>query len=170
MNLDLSAIRKFMNREESGAAYVYEKTNRLVKSICFDVLHQDQDAEDAMLDTYAAVLSSGTSFSSDKVFLSYLCVSAKNTSLNLLKARKNIDSIEEDEVGEADIPLESGILGKVQSLLSPEDYELVTLHLCNDLGFGAIALIQGGTASSCRGRYFRAMKKLKGNIAKEDYR
>lgn len=172
MKLDLHAIRQFLTRQEAGASYVYKKTYRLVYSVCFDVLRHPQDAEDAAMQAYENVLGAHTYFKDDKAFVSFLCVAAKNAALNMAKKRDRIDEIEDEEavVGEEDGPEDDALLATMKGLLGDEDYELVILHLCHDLSFPVIASIQGGGASSCRGRYFRAMKKLRQNIREEDFR
>ena len=172
MHLDKRAIRLFLSKDEAASGYIYAKTARLVKHVAFEVLHNDADAEDAMMATYLSVLESGRSFDNAKAFLSYLCVSAKNIALNQAKRRDRVESEEDGDIheSETDPSYSSPLLADARKLLSEEDYELVVFHLCLDLSFPEIASIQGGSASSCRGRYFRALKKLRENLREEDYR
>ena len=171
MRLEITAIKQFLARREQGARYVYEKTYRLVYALCFEVLRQAQDAEDAAMQTYENVLASNKKFDNDRTFLSYLCTTARNNALNIAKKRGRIDEIEDEQtLVSASNAIEDGpLLEKVAEVLGEEDYELVILHLCHELPFPVIASFQGGSASSCRGRYFRALKKLRSEIRKEEF-
>ena len=171
MHLDLLAIKRFMAKEEAGAYYVYKKTYPLLFRLCFDVLGQKQDAEDAALDAYVKVLESQTAFANANQFLSYLCVSAKNLALNLAKSRREIMPLEEEMVGDNEPKsIDEALLNKVREILGEEDFELLKLHSVDNLSFPVIANIQGGSASSCRGRYFRALKKLRASLPREELR
>ena len=151
----MSSGDRFMAKEEAGAYYVYKKTYPLLFRLCFDVLGQKQDAEDAALDAYVKVLESQTAFANANQFLSYLCVSAKNLALNLAKSRREIMPLEEEMVGDNE----------------PKSIdEALKLHSVDNLSFPVIADIQGGSASSCRGRYFRALKKLRASLPREELR
>ena len=172
MSIDKLAIARFMAKDEAAALYVYKKTAPLLKRIAFDITHNDPDAEDAMLTAYEKVLSSQARFSSSSQFVAYLAKAAKNAALDLAKAR--VKPNENDDAESLASSLESidddALFLAMKRLLSEEDYELVVLHLCDNLTFPIIASMQGGTPSSCRGRYFRALRKLKANIKEDDFR
>lgn len=171
MKLDAIAIRKFMTRQESGASYVYEKTYRIVYSLCFSLLHNPVDAEDASMEAYANVLQSGKAFPNGKAFLSYLCIAAKHSALDIAKKRGIFDLSEnEEDFSSPDfVKGDDALLLRVKEELGESDYELLILHLVHGLAFPLIAEIQGGSASSCRGRYSRALAKLRGTFRKEDF-
>ena len=169
MNLELRAIKRFMRKDEAGTDYVYKKTCGLVQHLCFDVLHDRLEAQDAAIETYIKVMESKVSFSSSNAFLCYLCKTAKTTALDMAKKNQEVEPLDEESVG-VEEKQPTGLLQKAKALLDKDDYELVCLHLFHGLKFPAISMIQGGSASSCRGRYHRAMKTLRDNLRKEDYR
>lgn len=170
MHLDKRAIKLFLQKDEAASAYVYRKTCKLVKYVAFDVLHNDDDAEDAMMETYLKVMESGMSFSNAKTFLNYLCSTANHIAINMAKKSERIDYLEdEDSLGSNEVStFASPLLSQAKTVLGNKDYELLVYHICLGLSFPQIASMQGGTASSCRGRYFRGLKKLKASIGKEN--
>ena len=172
MKIENYAIQQFLAKKEGGANYVYEKTYRLVYSLCFDVLRHNQDAEDAAMEAYEAILNCNKRFPNGKAFLSYLCVSARNIAIDMAKKRGRIEEMEDEGSVEQEIvPMgDDALFQAIRKELSKQDYDLVIWHDCLDLPFPVIASMQGGTASSCRGRYFRAMKKLRLALKEEDFR
>ena len=171
MHLDKLAIALFLNKDEAASAYIFSKTSRLVKHIAYQVLHDEADAEDVMMEVYLSLFGLRVRFPNQNAFLSYLCRAAKNAAVNLAKKKGRVDLSEDEEsFASEEEKNPSPLLHDAERLLGKEDYELVTLHLCLDLPFPVIASIQGGTASSCRGRYFRALRKLRKNLREEDYR
>ena len=69
----------------SAYEQIYEKSQRLVYSICRGVLQNDEDAFDAMQDTYLTVYKKIGSLEDNKTFVSWLKRIATTKSLDLYR-------------------------------------------------------------------------------------
>lgn len=161
MHLSSSSIQGFFRQNEKDFRIVYEKTFRLLKHVSFAILHDDEAANDIVHDTYVKVLSQKATkeFSNEKKFVSYLARVAKTLSLDALAKRKNVSSLEYD------IPVEEKYDGDylriAKETLSQEEFDVVMFRLYHGLRFSTIASLYDRSASSIRGEYFRAIKKLR---------
>lgn len=75
----------FKDGDESAYEQIYEKSQRLVYSICRGVLQNDEDAFDAMQDTYLTVYKKIGSLEDNKTFVSWLKRIATTKSLDLYR-------------------------------------------------------------------------------------
>lgn len=171
MYLDKRAIKLFLRGDQASTAYIFERTCKLVKYVAFEVLHNDDDAEDVMMETFLKAMESNLHNPDSKSLINYLCSTAKHLAINAAKKSERVDFLEsEEEMGGVIESLNaSPLLGKAKSILGEKDYDLLIYHIGLGLSFPQIAAIQGGSASSCRGRYSRGLKKLREKIDKEEF-
>ena len=63
-------VAKFKSGDESAYEELYTKTQRMVYFICLGILRNEDDAFDAMQDTYLTVYRKIGSLEDDKTFIS----------------------------------------------------------------------------------------------------
>ena len=172
MDIDRRCIALFTRKDEGAVTAVYYKTNRLLRHVAFSVLGDRDLAEDAMMDAYIKAMDPRLDFPNGQAFVSYLCKSTKNTALSMkAKLEKTVEIPDEEILPSEDAPIEQGVLSIMKRELSKEDYDIMILHVCQSYSFGEIGCyLELGSASSVRGRYFRAKTKVRDALTKEGIR
>lgn len=104
-------VRKVKTGDEDAFAEIYEKTQRLVYTTCFGILDNEQDAEDAMQETYISVYNGIKELEGEMAFLPWLKRIAANKALDKCRGRKDTasydDVIGNEEIIEGDDDLEN---------------------------------------------------------------
>ncbi len=146
----------------------YEQTKRKIYYNIFAILKNRELSEDALQETYLRFLTNLPSLKEEKNVLGYLFVISRNIALDILKKQKRHVDIQEFE----NTPLfqvneeyeDDALLKKVKEILNDKEYEIVILHLVNNLTHKEIAKLMHRPLGTVLWAYNNAIKKLKKGI------
>ena len=147
----------FFKKEDWAVKEVYYYYSRLVKHVSFEILHDNDLADDIVNETFIKLLEKGK-VDNDSNFVAYMCAIAKNLSLNMIKERNRYESLNEDIAMSTD-EKKDDILDILKGKLDEDEYNILVMRAVLEYPFNDIALVYKATASSMRGIYFRAKKK-----------
>ena len=158
-----SLFRDLRSGSQEAFAILYESLKQPVFTICWRVVQQKELAEDLTHDVFLKLYTSPPD-ASVKNERAYVFQMARNLSIDAL--RKSHDTpMDEDMV----IPVDGGLdrtnqrldLEAAMSRLSPEERDILTLHLNADLTFIQIGSILGLSLPAVYRRYRKAIGQLR---------
>lgn len=161
MKISRGTIKGFFKKNEQDFNDVYTKTFRLLKHIALSILHDDMEADDVVSKAYIKALNNPSSFIGGS-FQAWLCSIARNLAINQKQKLSKTPLLDEndDEVSTTDSPIDNSY-SLVKKLLTNEEFDILFFHLYHDLPFKDIASIKGGSTSSVRSKYHRALVKIR---------
>ncbi len=179
----------FVSRLQASDPAAYEELiegyAEMVFRVAYRVLQDEQDAEDAMQETFLTVYRRIAQFRGEAKFSSWLYRIATNAALDLLRARKRkegrLEPLEGDEEAAADnlvdeiapLPEEAltaqETIARVRDILaamSPKLSEAFVLHEMDGLSIKETAAVLGISASAAKVRVHRARLLLQKELAR----
>lgn len=147
----------FFKRQDWAVREVYSHYSRLVKHVSFEILHDNDLADDIVSETFIHLLEKGK-VENEKNFVAYMCTVAKNLSLNMIKDRNKYEALNEDTASSID-EKKDDVLDILKAQLEEDEYNILVLRAVLEYPFKDIALAYTTTPSSVRGTYFRVKKK-----------
>ena len=132
------------NNKEKSFNELYEKYNKLIYAIAFAILKNKENSEDIVQIVFTKIYGLEAEKLPTSNEASWLYTLTKNESINLIRKQKNKVSL--DEI--ADIPyddkeleniIEKDAYNKIIKKLSPQEKEIVNLHILCDMKFKDIA-------------------------------
>lgn len=161
MKVSRALIKGFFNKEEGPVRIIYNSTYRLLFHIAFSYLHQKEDTEDIVSETYKRMFETNCTLVNPNNFTSYMAMVCKNLSLDFLKRKKTIDQEYDETLDGKNDYYQSDLLNKLKEVISEEEFNVFIYHAYYDLSFKEISKLLDKTESRCRGIYFEAKKKIK---------
>lgn len=149
----------FFRKEEWAVKQVYKDYSRLIKHVSFQVLHDNDLCDDVVNETFIHVLKQGY-VNGDKNLIPYMCATARNLSINMVKERNRYESLNEDVAASNDEKSDN-ILELLEAKLEENEYNILVLRAVLEYSFNDIASAYSLTPSAVRGIYFRCKKKAK---------
>lgn len=122
----------------------YELTKKYVYYMAFSILKDYAISEDILQDTFISFLKHIKRINPEKNIINYLIKIAKNLSLNRLKKRKRETIMDLDHVEDAqkEISIEkTEIVDRMKNVLNDVEFQVVILHVINNLKHKEIAVI-----------------------------
>ena len=147
----------FFKRQDWAVREVYSHYSRLVKHVSFEILRDNDLADDVVSETFIHLLEKGK-VENEKNFVAYMCAVAKNLSLNMFKDRNKYEALNEDTASSID-EKKDDVLDILKAQLEEDEYNILVLRAVLEYPFKDIALAYTTTPSSVRGTYFRVKKK-----------
>ena len=177
-------VRKFKSGDESAFTEIYENSSKLVYITCLGILNNEQDAEDAMQETYLTVYEKLGSLEAETTFVTWLKTIAANKARDKFKAKRNDASFDDvlatEENIEGDDNLENLpdalILEKdkrntfykiIRNALSDEQFQTTILYYYDELPVSRIAQIMECPENTVKSKLRLARVKIKAGI--EEY-
>ncbi len=174
-------VRRFKAGDENAFTEIYEKSKRLVYTTCYGILNNEQDAEDAMQETYTAVFLKLAELEDENVFLQWLKRIAANKAHDKYKVRKGDlsydDAVAAGEDIEGDDNLEDlpdsyvmdktkrdALLKIIKESLKDAEFQTVLLFYYNELSRKDIAEVMGCSEETIKDRLSKSRKKIKAGI------
>ena len=141
-----------------------EKYSSMLFRICYCILCDRQDSEDALQDTFLKYLTKAPDFESHEHEKAWLIKVATNTSKNMLVLRlrrKNLDAVELNNIG-----IEDNDRFVFEAILAlPVKYKIVmTLYYVEGYKVNEISQITGVTPEAIRKRLQKGRELLKNEI------
>lgn len=157
-----------MKNTSPDIEFLIQKYGDMLYRLCFIMLKNESDAEDAVQETFLAYYQKAPVFKSSEHEKAWLIKVATNKSRDLLRFRVRHPLLDEDFLSAlSPDPSDSGILEALAAL--PEKYRLVlTLYYIEDCRIEEIARIIGRTASAVKMRLQKGRKLLE-KIYREEY-
>ena len=81
-------VARFKSGDESAYEELYEKTKQFVYTTCLGILKNEDDAFDAMQETYLTVYRKIVNLKDDKAFVAWIKKIASSKALTLYKKKK----------------------------------------------------------------------------------
>jgi len=147
---------------------LYELTKKQVFYMCYSIVKNTSDAEDLLQDTYLKFLNNIHKVKENNQILGYLLTIAKNTSLNFIKRRNKETIIEWDNIAENDTKPTNyenlELVDKMKKILKPLEFQIVILHVINELKHNEIAKLLKKPLGTITYTYKCAIDKLRREI------
>lgn len=163
MQLDKLAL-KIAERDKDAFEQLYEKTRRLVFSVCLGVVKNQGLAEELMQETFVTVWQKSGEFRG-KGYKTWILTVAKNKAINALKkARREtpFDFFENENIGGGyEIDNDTGIVLKTALQGLNEDERQIVLMRNAGAKTKEIAIALGMPRGTVSWKYAEALKKLK---------
>ena len=146
---------------------LYSLASHSIYSYALSVLGSRHDAEDALHDTLVKIFASAKSYKPQGKPFAWIIRIAKNICIDRMRLRKKeavsslgdeADSLPVDPIADAEDRL---MLQSFLSALSPEERQIVSLHLISGFTFREIAKALGNLAPTVMTKYRRALIKLR---------
>jgi len=182
-SMEEQELLRLAQRGDNGAVTQLVQTyQQSVYSVCYRMLGESTEAEDATQDTLMKALTNLTSYDSDRPFRPWLLRIASNECIDRIRRRKDtlsLDGMGDDgawewKAGDSPNP-ETELLHRerqaavhdVLEQLSPADRLVVQLFYWENLPYAEIEEITGLTVSAIKSRLFRARRILAGLLVQE---
>lgn len=160
-------IERLREGDPRALGILYERYKNPVYAYCHRLLNDQQAAEDAVHDTFLKIRYAIHTLQQVQSFRSWLFRVARNEAYTFLRRTRNFDGLDEQDVWEAQTPLEqfveeetTQIVQLLMNVLRPEYREVLILREYEGLSYAEIAEVTGATESSVRSRLFKARKAL----------
>lgn len=162
---DKELIRKVHNGNKEALDIIISKYYDEIYRFCIYLTGNETDSYDITQETFLKFIKYVDSYRY-KNLKGYLLIIARNSCCDYFRHRKDELWIEEiSEAGKED----SKIMGVEDELMlrqtllkiSPEQREVIILHIYEELKFMEIAKMLGCNLSTVKSRYFQGTKKLK---------
>lgn len=147
---------------------MFERYTNLLYRLCYSILLQQEDAEDAVQDVFLMYYRKQPVFADEDHEKAWFIRVAVNRCKDLLRRRKirewiPLSEVEEKLAGEGPEHEESEVLGALYSL--PEKYRTVMiLHYLEEYPVKQVAKLCGLTQSAVKMRLARGREQLKQNL------
>lgn len=170
MNTDQELIEKCLQGSESAFRMLVIKYQDYMYSVCYSVLKNSTEAEEATQDTFLKMHRSLASYNHGSKLSSWLYKIAYRTSLDYIRKRKPTDDISALKGNEGRFSLSekahsqklglSDHLLEVLEHLPPDDAALIRLFYLEEMNIKELEEITGLGKSNIKVKLFRARKKL----------
>ncbi len=173
-------VRRIKSGDEGACDEIYNKSKRLVYATCYGILNNNEDAQDAMQETYMTVFTKIDELSDESKFLGWLKRVAASKSLDMYRKKRGDISYDEIPVTEGDDDLESlpdayimektkrDILNQIiRRELSDVQYQTILLYYYDELPIETIAKLMNCPEGTVKTRLKSSRIKIKAAI--EEY-
>ncbi|MCR5048982.1 MAG: sigma-70 family RNA polymerase sigma factor [Saccharofermentans sp.] len=174
-------VKRVKAGDDSAFTELYERTKKYVYATCYGILNNQQDAEEAMQDTYWKAYKQLDGFENDVTFLGWIGKIAANTSKDKLRTRKGDlsydDAVEAGDNLEGDDDLETlpdsyvmdktkrdVLMGILRGSLSDVQFQTILLYYYNELSYEDIAGIMECPKETVKSRLKLSRKIIKARI------
>lgn len=166
--IDNPALQSGENMDRRFIELAVEKYSRMLFRICFAILSNKEDAEDAVQDTFIKYYTEAPTFGSSEHEKAWLIRVATNISKNMSRFRARHRALSMDEV--AEIGVDNRDFGVFESIMSlPAKYKIVMdLHYIEGYTASEISMITGVRADAVRKRLQTGRNKLKTELERSD--
>lgn len=143
--------------------FIYEKTNKLVFSICLSYMKDRMLAEDMMQEIYLKVYLNINKYRNGSNPVAWICKISKNTCINELIKRKRQILIDYDEadIQAKDDSNETPLLDIAYKVLKEKELSIVILHVVNQIKLVEISKMYKISSGTTRWIYSNALNKIK---------
>jgi RNA polymerase sigma-70 factor (ECF subfamily) len=168
-DLDRALVRRFLGGERAAGNELVNRYHRSVFNIALRMLGNVQDAEDVTQTVFGNAFGALESYDSKYRFFSWIYRMTVNESLNTLKRRRNVVSLD----GSFDVPA-PGVsqsaadaearVGSALLELKPDDRAVVVLRHFVSFSYEEISDVLGVPVKTVKSRLFTARERLRESL------
>jgi RNA polymerase sigma-70 factor (ECF subfamily) len=164
---DRVLVRQYLDGDRNAAGSLVDRYQRTVFNIALRMLGNVQDAEDVTQTVFGNAFDSISSYDPQYRFFSWIYRMTVNESLNQLKRRKPMVTLEDGSdipSGQAstDSTVEAEDLVRLALMnLNPDDRAIVVLQYFRSLSYAEIAEVLGVPAITVKSRLFTARERMR---------
>jgi RNA polymerase sigma-70 factor (ECF subfamily) len=168
--LDRALVRRFLDGERAAGDELVSRYHRSVFNVALRMLGNVQDAEDVTQTVFGNAFVALDTYDPRYRFFSWIYRMTVNESLNMLKRRRNVISLD----GSFDVPAPSAISQsaaeaeeRVESALlelKPDDRAVVVLRHFVSFSYEEISEVLGVPVKTVKSRLFTARERLRQSL------
>ena len=164
---DRALVRRYLDGEWAAAVGLVDRYERRLFNVALRMLGNVQDAEDVTQTVFCNVFISLRSYNPKYRFFSWIYRMTVNESLNQLKRRKPMVTLNEDSsipvrgLAADDVVEAEDRVGRALMELNPNDRAVVVLRHFNSLSYGEIAEVLKVPVLTVKSRLFTARERLR---------
>jgi len=168
-NLDRALVRRFLDGERAAGDELVNRYQRSVFNVALRMLGNVQDAEDVMQTTFGNAFEALDSYDPNYRFFSWIYRMTVNESLDTLKRRRNVVSLD----GSFDLPATGASqsaaeaedrVGKALLELKPDDRAVVVLKHFVSFSYEEISDVLDVPVKTVKSRLFTARERLRQSL------
>jgi RNA polymerase sigma-70 factor, ECF subfamily len=166
-DLDRALVRRFLDGERAAGDEVVDRYHRSVYNVALRMLGNVQDAEDVTQTVFGNAFAALDSYDPRYRFFSWIYRMTVNESLNTLKRRRPVVSLD----GSFDVPAPHGAsesaaeaeerVGRALLELKPDDRAVVVLRHFVSFSYEEISDVLGVPVRTVKSRLFTARDRLR---------
>ena len=156
----LEAALQRLKTDGNALCDIYDLMGKNIYITAYRMLHDKQDAEDALQDTMLALIDTAGAYRGGGAG-AYIISVCKNQSLHILRRRKNHAVLDEQTAGTEDGAAEKLTMLDALGKLNETDRDIVIDHALCGMRFKDIAKETGLSAQAAQKRYVRALQTLR---------
>ena len=153
-------LRRIALGDNAAFEELYDRTKRGVFAFLHTYLHHYADTEDAMQSVYLKIKMYISSYKAGTNGDAWILQIAKNHALDMIRNRKQTQSIDEIEIATESFAEPQGVTEVMERVLNEEEYRIVTMHVVNGYKHREIAEFLGCPTGTVTSKYKRAIEKL----------
>jgi RNA polymerase sigma-70 factor (ECF subfamily) len=181
--MDQECFQSAQRGDERAIAQLVETYQQSVFNLCYRMLHEPTEAEDAAQEAFVKAVTNLHSYDVDRPFRPWLFRIASNECIDRIRRRKDalsLDGLGEDgawewKPGNSPNP-EVEVLNHERQVqvramlehLSPTDRMVVTLFYWEDMSYAEIEAVTDLSISAIKSRLFRARRSLAEHLVQEE--
>jgi len=167
--MDRALVRRYLDGERPAGDELVNRYHRSVYNVALRMLGNVQDAEDVTQTVFGNAFTALDSYDPKYRFFSWIYRMTFNESLNALKRRKNVVSLD----GSFDVPADSESesaaeaedrVGKALLELKPDDRAVVVLKHFVAFSYEEISDVLGIPVKTVKSRLFTARERLRQSL------
>ena len=169
-DLDRSLVQEYLNGKRSAGDELVNRYQRSVFNVALRMLGNVQDAEDVTQTTFGNAFAALESYDPKFRFFSWIYRMTFNESLNTIKRRRNVVSLD----GSFDVPAASGAsasadeaedrVGRALLDLKPDDRAVVILRHFVSFSYEEISDVLGVPVKTVKSRLFTARERMRQSL------
>jgi RNA polymerase sigma-70 factor (ECF subfamily) len=169
-DLDRELVRKHLDGERAAGEELVNRYHRTVFNVALRMLGNVQDAEDVTQTTFGNAFEALDSYDPKYRFFSWIYRMTVNESLNTLKRRSNVVSLDGSfDLPAADNASESALdaeqrVGKALMELKPDDRAVVVLRHFVSFSYEEISDVLEVPVKTVKSRLFTARERLRQSL------
>ncbi len=169
-DLDRGLVRRFLDGDRAAGDELVHRYQRSVFNVALRMLGNVQDAEDVTQTAFGNAFLALESYDPKYRFFSWIYRMTVNESLNTIKRRRNVVSLD----GSFDVPAHDGIsqsaaeaeerVGSALLELKPDDRAVVVLRHFVSFSYEEISDVLGVPVKTVKSRLFTARERLRQSL------
>jgi len=167
-DLDRALVRRFLDGERTAGDELVNRYQRSVFNVALRMLGNVQDAEDVTQTAFGNAFIALDSYDPRYRFFSWIYRMTVNESLNTLKRRRNVVSLD----GSFDVPAPAAVsksdaeerVGTALLELKPDDRAVVVLRHFVSFSYEEISDVLGVPVKTVKSRLFTARERLRESL------
>lgn len=169
-DLDRALVRRYLDGERAAGDELVNRYHRSVFNVALRMLGNVQDAEDVIQTTFGNAFAALDSYDPKYRFFSWIYRMTFNESLNTIKRRRNVVSLDGTfDVPAADVVSESAVeaedrVGRALLDLKPDDRAVVVLRHFVSFSYEEISDVLGVPVKTVKSRLFTARERMRHSL------